>query len=95
MHTDSDSHSEEASEEEETPVKEVIAPVPDHELNFQEEIERALQSFLESEHQNDVLMPSINGHITCLKDRMYQSYVTQDKLFKRLYDTDNPLVKHI
>lgn len=61
--------------------------MPGSNFSFEAEVESALQNFVEAEHVANMLMPSINGQMPQITERMFKEYILKDKLFKQLYES--------
>ena len=60
--------------------------MPGCNFKFEEEVENALQSYVECEHVANMLMPSINAVVPHITESQFKDYCKDDHLFKKLYE---------
>ena len=48
--------------------------MPGSNFSFEAEVESALQNFVEAEHVANMLMPSINGQMPQINERLFREY---------------------
>ena len=67
----------------------MLAPMPGSNFKFEEEVENALQNYVEAEHVANMLMPSINAQVSHISESQFKDYCANDPLFKKLYESWN------
>ena len=67
-------------------VRPSIAPIPGSDFSFEDKVESSLQSYVLAEHDTNLLMPTINAELPCLKEKQFKEYLKNDKLYKLLYE---------
>lgn len=51
-------------------------------FSFEDEIETALQNYIQVEHAGNILMPTINFQTPTLKESEFKRYIEKDEVFK-------------
>ena len=63
--------------------------MPGSDFSFEDEVENALQRYVQANNVANMLMPTINGQASSLKESDFKQWVRQeDGIYKQLYEKD-------
>lgn len=63
--------------------------MPGSDFSFEDEVENALQRYVQANNVANMLMPTINGQASSLKEGEFKQWVRQeDGIYKQLYEKD-------